>query len=374
MTPVGIDPDSVAIQIVWIVVGILVVLSLYLLFTSVIIRYAQLLVDRTKEKRRTLYYGLIIHYITGESDNLGTLSSLIKSPFEIEILVDMVTDLMSQLDGLEYPRLQDVLALPVVRNHYRAKLFSTPRPARIEACLYFARVSGLQKDETTRIRSFLDDKSTLLSHAAATVMMASTDVDIRFEALRRVAIRKRVSKLAMLEMMHLFHSSMLDQFDEESERIGELLRMDEVPAHNMAVIIRSVVDVGYSQLLIPLFDLLESGYRKDQDDVVESLLYTMGKFQFSPAGDWMVSTTLRHPNPRIRKATAQAFEDFQDARFVPALMELAQDSEITVRIRAIYALVASGPQTASALTELSERASELRELIERIRLESEAAA
>lgn len=366
--------ESLAIQVVWGAVAVLAVLSLYLLFTSVIIRYAQGLVQQQKDKRRNLYYALVIEFITTESEDLEALEAVVISPFDVETMVEIVSDLMKQLDGQEYPRLQVVMAMPVIRNHFRKKLFSAKRIEQTEGCLYFALVSVLQPDETKRIRVFVDSSHPLLAHAAASVMMASPKMIDRFEALRRMARRQGISKLALLEMLHRFHDPVADHFDDEAERLGLLLQDRDIPAKNLAVLIRGVVDVGYAQLLVPLFDLMESGYRKDDDEVLEALIYTMGRFQFGPAGEWFLEETVAHPNPKIRLATAQAFGSFQDDRYVPALMALAQDPEITVRIRALFALVAIGPSSAEALSELSARTAELKELVDRVRLETEVAA
>lgn len=87
----------------------------------------------------------------------------------------------------------------------------------------------------------------------------------------------------------------------------------------------------------------------------------------------MLETTLRHPNPRIRRSSAQAFQVFNDARYLPALMELAQDPELDVRIRAIFAMVSMGPEGHAHLKQLAGQTEELNELIRRIQDEMEGA-
>lgn len=58
-----------------------------------------------------------------------------------------------------------------------------------------------------------------------------------------------------------------------------------LPADNIGVVIRAITDIGYVQMLMVLYDLLESGFRAEDDEVIEALIYSMGQFQFGPAGD-----------------------------------------------------------------------------------------
>jgi hypothetical protein len=365
--------ESDAIRFVWIVTSLLAILSLYLLFTSVIVRIASRFVERQKEKRKNLYYGFIIAYITGESEDTKKLEKKIKSEFDIDLFVDIIADMMTQLDGLEYPRLQALLVLPVVKSHFWDRLRSRVVNKQIEACLYYALILEVNDAERAYLRTYVTSSNALLAHAAASGLLSSNDPAIRYEAVLNMARKKRISRLALLEMLYKFHNTQVDQYEEEAEFLSELLADTSIPGNNIGVVIRGIADIGYSQLVMVLYDFLESGYRADEDDVVDGLIYAMGRFQFGPAGDWMMETTVSHPNARIRRATAHAFEIFNDTRFLPSLMILAQDSELTVRIRAIFAMVAMGPEGQAHLDQLSEQTSDLQSLIRSIRNEMETA-
>lgn len=229
----------------------------------------------------------------------------------------------------------------------------------------------INDEELRLLRQYVKSPSPLLAHAAASGLLSSKEVRIRFEALTQVVHNPRISRLALIEIMYRFHTLALDQFEEESECISKLLVDTSIPAHNIGVVIRAITDIGYGQLLMVLYDLLESGFRSEDDEVIDALIYSMGQFQFGPAGDWMIDTTVGHANPRIRKSTAQAFEAFNDVRFLPYLKQLAQDPVLDVRIRAIFAMVAMGPEGQTNLDELAMQTEELQELIGRIRDEME---
>lgn len=365
--------ESDAIRFVWIVASLLATLSLYLLFTSVVVRIASRYVERQKEKRKNLYYGFIISYITGESDDTRKLEKRIKSEFDIDLFVDIIADMMTQLDGLEYPRLQALLVLPVVKSHFWDRLRSRLVNKQTEACLYYALILDVNDAERSYLRTYVKASNALLSHAAASGLLSSNDPAIRYEAVVNMARKKRISKLALLEMLYKFHNTQVDQFEEEAQYLSELLGDNSIPSNNIGVVIRGIADIGYSQLVMVLYDFLESGYRSDEDDVVDALIYAMGRFQFGPAGDWMMEKTVVHPNPRIRRATAQAFEIFNDSRYLPSLMILAHDPELTVRIRAIFAMVSMGPEGQVHLDELAEQTSDLQALIRSVRNEMETA-
>jgi hypothetical protein len=365
--------DLNALRFVYIVAALLGMLSLYLLFTSVLVRYASQYVQKQKDKRRSLFYSLIITYITEDEPDAQPLKDVVLVDFDIDLFVDLVGDLMTQLDGQEVPKLRSLLSIPVIRSGYLKKLESTIPQQQIDACLYYSRVIDLNETELTLLRTYVRSTNQLLAHSAASGLLSSEDVDIRFEAVYQMVRSRRISRLALLEILYRFHTMSSDQFEEESERLAKLIVDESLPADNIGVVIRAITDIGYVQLLMVLYDLLESGFRADDDDVIEALIYSMGQFQFGPAGDWMIETTVRHPNPRIRRSTAQAFQVFNDAKFLPALMELAHDPELDVRIRAIFAMVSMGPEGHSHLQQLAGQTEELHELIQRIQDEMEGA-
>lgn len=365
--------DLSALRFVYIVATLLGILSLYLLFTSVLIRYASRYVERQKEKRKNLFYGLIIEHITAEGATTEAIENELKVEMDIDLFVELVGDLMTQLDGQEVPKLRTLLSIPTIRSGYLKKLQSKIPQQQIDACLYYSRVIDLNEAELTLLRSYVRSSNQLLAHSAASGLLSSDDVDVRFEAVSQMVRSRRISRLALLEILYRFHSTAIDQFEEESERLANLIADESLPADNIGVVIRAITDIGYVQLLMVLYDLLESGFRADDDEVIEALIHSMGQFQFGPAGDWMLETTLRHPNPRIRRSTAQAFQVFNDAKFLPALMELAHDPELDVRIRAIFAMVSMGPEGHAHLQQLAGQTEELNELIQRIQDEMEGA-
>lgn len=363
--------DLSALRFVYIVAALLGLFSLYLLFTSVLIRVASRFVERQKDRRRSLFYGLIIEFITAEEPDSSALEKAVKSDLDIDLFVELVGDMMTQLDGMELPKLQTLLTLPVIRSMYRGKLQSKQHQQQIDACLYYSKIADVNQDELELLQRYAASDNQLLAHSAASGLLSSPEVDIRFQAVVQMVRRKRISKLALLEILYRFHTNTSDQFEEESERLAKLVVDKSMPANNIGVVIRAITDIGYVQLLMVLFDLLESGFRSDEDDIIEALIYSMGQFQFGPAGQWMTESTMRHPNPRIRRSTAQAFQSFNDPAFLPSLMILAQDEELDVRIRAIFAMVSMGPEGHAHLKELAEKADDLRELVARIQQEME---
>lgn len=365
--------DLDALWFVYVVAALLGLFSLYLLFTSVLVRMASRYVENQKEKRKVQFYAQIIDHITAEEPDTNALEESIRTDVDIDLFVELVGDLMTQLDGQELPKLQALMALPVIRKLYEKKLRSKLPQQQIDACLYLSKLSGLDADTLARLRELAASDNQLLAHSAASGLLSSPDVDVRFEAVKRMAGRPRISRLALLEILYRFHTQSSDQFEEESERLASLVVDASMPAHNIGVVIRAITDIGYVQLLMVLYDLLESGFRAEDDEILEALIYSMGQFQFGAAGDWMERSAVVHPNPRIRRSAAQAFQSFNDPRFIPALMRLAQDPELDVRIKAIFALVSMGPTVKVQLDELARQTEELNELIRRIQQEMEAA-
>ncbi|MCH8494190.1 MAG: HEAT repeat domain-containing protein [Balneolales bacterium] len=365
--------DSFALQFIATTTLVLLLITLYLLASSVLVRNAHLREKHYQETKKEIYYPLILAYMVHEDDNLDELRSYIETEDDILPLLLILYEIMDSVEGDEIERLRDMLALELIRKYQFRMLSSTHYVKRMDACAYYARMGRLTEDEFNRVSVFLTDKMLMLAHASATAVMSSKDVNHRKTALKSILLRQRISRLAILDLIYQFHNNESDQMDEEAAILLELIEDRTFPHDNISMLIKSACEIGYITLAMDLVAMLENGYWDDSALITEALIYAMGRFSLGFTSEVLIEKYLTDPRPNVRRAVAATLESFDEAEHAEHFYTLAKDVEFAVRLKAIYALAGLGDAGSVYLRQLSAETSEMRNLIRGVVAEVEGA-
>ena len=236
--------------------------------------------------------------------------------------------------------------------------------------MYYARIKDLKEREYQELERHLESANQLISHAAATGLMSSSKVSVRLKAVYRMMKSKRISRMALLEIMYLYHHETQDQMEEESSGILKIIKDKSLPAKNIAQLIRGIADVGYNNLSLELFELLSNADPEKTDaELLEALIHTLGIFGFSPISEIIREKFIHHTNYRIRRACVAALDLFGDASTVDILEVFAYDDDNDIRIKSLYALARLGEPGAWVMKRLSKKDEVFAAAIETINLE-----
>lgn len=364
------ENETTAVGVMVISIIALIILTIYLILSSVIVRFINNRKKARYNAKKEECLPKILDYVFGgaEMDTKAIQDGLNRRHDFIPVLA-LIYELLDDVEGSETERIRDILNIEAFRKFHLKLLKSSNRDDKIMAARYYSHLSEIEDIEYLYLKRFLTDKNLLVVHSAAVAIMSSADVSKRAEALVSTLKRQSVSKLAILELLYLFHHTENDQMDEEAEALINIVQHESIPDHHLSILIKGICDIGYVTLADALFDLIESDFAKDRELVVEALIYAMGNLQYGLATDTILEKYMADKRPRLRRACAALIELLQDSDYVDQLFELARDEEFSVRVKAIYALAVLGEPGKIVLKRLTEHAEELKLMVKSITAE-----
>ena len=362
-----IQNELVAVYVVIIASIVLILVTIYLFVSSLIVRYTHNRREQFYHRKREECLPNILEFVF-ESDNpdISKIENSLKSEKDFTPVLSLIFELLDDVEGNETNQLRSILGIKKIRAYHLNLLKKGNRDEKIQACIYYAKLADFTQDETKLLTGLITNPSLLVAHSAATAIMANEDPKVRYLALASIAKRKRVSKLAILELLYLFHNTENDQMDAEAHLLIGLILDKDVPDDHVGIIVKGITDIGYITMSDNLFEILQHEIVNDRELVLESLIYAIGRLQFGLAADWILKRYKSDPRPRIRRACAAMIDYLGDPDFAEVLFQLASDEEFSVRIKSIYALAGLGLQGKSYLNKLSEQTTELRTMIRSI--------
>lgn len=369
----GFSSDElIAINFILTITFLLFLVTVYLFVSSILVRNARKREEQYHEKKNDEFLPVIIEYMVGgDEGNLQKIENLIKSEADIFPILKILYELLESVDGSEIERIREILSIKKLREHHQSNLQSSSYNDKQEACLYYSRLGSLTDSEFDLLTELLNSRNLLLAHVASTAIGTSHDPKRRFKALVSIVKRRRVSRLAILDLLYLFHKTDYDQMEDETELLIQLICDKSLPPDNIAMVIKGICDIGYVGMVDDLYTLIETGYWDENEIIVESLVYAMGRFAHGMSAELIILKYASDARPRLRRACASALELLDDNTFAPTLFELARDNEFSVKMKAIYALAKLGVTGKQYLDQLAEQTTELRNMIRSIVAEVE---
>ncbi|MCH8524411.1 MAG: HEAT repeat domain-containing protein [Balneolales bacterium] len=363
--------ETLAFQFILSTTLVLITITMYLFASSVLVRNAHKREEYLIERKKEELYPIILSYMIEDNDDMQQLEEHVKGKVDIHVLLTIMYEIMDSVEGDEIDRLKDILAIDVVRQDRRKLLRSKNVENRIQACAYYSRLARFDEEEFIFFERFLYSDKLMLAHTAATALMSAENIDYRFLALSAMMKRKRVSRMAILDLLYQFHNRHNDQMDEEAEKLLAIIHDRSLPTDNIAVCIKAICEIGYVTIAMDLFELLESGYWNKSGNVTEALIYAMGRFELGFTADSIAERYLSDPRVQVRRAAVEALERFQDESLINSFHKAAKDTEFIVRLKSIYALAGFGEIAKPILNQLAQETDEMRLLIRGVRAEVE---
>ena len=370
METLSFDNETTAIGVMVITIIALILLTIYLILSSLVVRFINNRKQARYNAKKDECLPKILDYVFGGAEmDTSSVQDGLKSRNDFIPVLALIYELLDDVEGSETDRIRDVLRIDAFSKFHQKLLKSSNRDDKIMAARYYSHLAEINDAEYTLLKQFLKEKNLLVVHSAAVAIMSLTNVSRRAEALVAILKRPSVSKLAILELLYLFHHTENDQMDDEAHALIHIVQHESIPDHHLSILIKGICDIGYVTLADPLFNLIETEFASDREPVVEALIYAMGNLQYGIATDAILEKYLTDPRPRLRRACAALIELLQDSDYVDQLFELAKDEEFSVKIKAIYALAVLGEPGKVVLKRLTEQATGLKLMIKSITAE-----
>ncbi len=352
--------DTGALVLVFSVVLILLVLTIYLFFISVWVRVSNQKTERRIEQAKERFYPYILAFLE-EGKSREVVAAEIKNEEDMIVFEELVFEYIDQLRGSEFDKLQDLLKVPVLYKYRHRQLFSKDNGDRIQACYYFRSLSDYGQDIQNRLFYLIEDKDNLMSHAAATALLSLSDISLREQAVTTVARQGKLSRMAMLEIMYKFIQQDEDQVEEEAEALQRLVQDIYIPERNTAIMVESIADMGYMMLADFIYDFYLNNTRKDPNgELREALINVLGRFEYIDAAKSIALQQSDSQFPSIRKACARTLGRMKSSEHIDTLEKLATDETFEVQMEAVLALAKIIPEGKELLERMTNEEGHLR--------------
>jgi HEAT repeat protein len=285
----------------------------------------------------------LIYEFMDEGTNYVRFKRMLTTPSELQNFATVLYELIEEFEGEERERLQKLLHLPALYTQKLQKLNSGNPESQIRACYYFGRLIYLRESVSDRIEWLLDSRDEYVSFAAASAMMASEDVGLRAKALIHHCITPGISRLSIIELMYQFHKQELEQGEQESEVILNLIQNDDTTDTAKLVLIRGTADIGYHQLIDFLYSYLMDRFKGDDTGLISvALIEALGRFEYGPLMSFLTRFGVTSPRGAVRFAAVRVLSQVDAQAHVELFVKMLDDKSSRVRVASAYALAQCG--------------------------------
>ncbi|MDD2580430.1 MAG: HEAT repeat domain-containing protein [Desulfuromonadaceae bacterium] len=183
-------------------------------------------------------------------------------------------------------------------------------------------------------------------------LVADQDTQVRKEAIKAAGMQK------LVDIVPIIHQALADQdpgvketavtalagFGNNPEYMKDILNMLGTFGEDLDyAVIKSVGIVGYEKAGAVLMEELQN--KQLSNNLVYSILETLGKISYKPATELVIKNFLHHQDPDIRRVAVEALGSFCDQNSLERIEDVVHDPHWSVRKTALTALVKiAGPR------------------------------
>ncbi len=280
----------------------------------------------------------IIRYISGEV-TMKQIKSKLKHKLDFIILLELVNQLEGSLEGKEHNKLNQLIDIDEIRSHFEKWFHSDEPILQAKACLYFAKKTDFPAEFLPRLAQFTGNDHAILCYAATSALIVHGDHKNKTAALKNVLMNKKVSDMALSDLLVQFTKHGDEYHDKEAELIMTLIEDESIPPQRTAVLIRILDELEYFHGVDFLWNYYKSIDKKSTDpEVLKSLISVLTKF-----GQEKIIQDIHHyfavsDHANLRRTSAKSLGFFKKKVSIPVLQWLLNDPDFMVRYEAAKAL------------------------------------
>lgn len=343
-----------SIYVLLVVSLILLGLTLLLFGTALFVRY--------RHQKWTTKYNMykdqilpkVLDYIDeGETEEF--VDSLEGAKLEYYAIERIISDLLAEVEGNDADRLKELLYIQPIFDHHFKLLKSDNDPHRIKACNYFGNIRLINYKVIELLKEYVHSSNFLLAFSAASALMSSKDVSVRFEALSSIALNSNTTEMALLELLYKFHKEEGEQNEEEVELLKSLLINSEVSADNRALLIEGITEIGYYSMVGFLLELLKKPSLFGHNPLIfEAIIRAHGVFNNVESIPYL-RQCLKSDQPKVIVAAVNELSDYGSTEDYPAFYNLLLHERDEVKEAALNALLSNNQSTEKLIRWAPER-------------------
>lgn|GEM_PF-857690 len=332
-----------AITIMMVVVLMLAAISAMVLIGALYSRWILNVTKRNRGRKKEKLSECVIQFISGDIE-VDEVRQIIHVEEDYRILLEIINDLSSKIDGPEKERIADLLEMEPIKNYYTSRFYSKNRLEQAKACLYFARQKSFHYSFLPKVLEYTAVDYPMLSYAAAMAVIVHGNEDQKRKALKNQLLNEDLSDQAINDLFVEYQNISDGELKEEVDIIMGFLKENSYSPARTALLIKTLGELNYhesAEFLVQKF--LSIPAEQEYPDVPRTLINYMPVFATSENEeeilnrihtDFSVSTF-----SSVREACAKAMGMFMKDVSKPILMWMLYDKDFYVRFYAAKSLV-----------------------------------
>lgn len=282
---------------------------------------------------------LVIRYASGDIP-ISEVEKALKSRIDYILLLELVNRLDTTLDGIEEERLQKLMEIRRIRNHFYERFRSGTPVEKAKACLYLSRKRTLPRSFLPKLSRLTTASEPFLAYSAATAIVVHGEIDRKREAIEKILLNLSISKMAVADLIITFTRYGEEYHREEMKILTGFLRHESVSPSRKALLIETLEEIGYfhsAPALINYYKALDKSTASPVE--LQALIRILALFGFEEILQDLHLRYTSSAHPEVRAAAAEAMGLFRNDSSLPYLQWLINDLDYNVRFEAVRALI-----------------------------------
>lgn len=335
------DVDSIAIQVIQIVLFVLISLFLVLivivLIRRILLKKWAVKMKQAEEKILPILYEYLDSDITKDE-----FSKHLKNRFEVISAFKNTNILIDNFDGEQKTKLKNLLNLNQFNNYFKKALRSTSTIRIAQACMYYEKKDQTEDSVIHRLKTLQFHSYPVIKYGATLALINTDDQDIRNEALKEFIYTGDIASMAVNDVIYKY-CNLHENPNQAATMLFRYISDVATPVTNAEYIVRMIPEFGYYQLSDDLVTFFKYPYQNDLKGLLTSaLIDTLSEISDANLLELVDETkTWRSEHVAVRLSTAKWIQKFYSDDLDPVLIVLANDHDLDVRINAQMALLKS---------------------------------
>lgn len=267
-------------------VVLLVLLFLSLLGYTFWARQKQKYWQNYEQKFRDYFFSLLLDYTEKndvERDPNEIIKKIGKRTKDYSFFINLLNDLTNILDGEQRNRLNELIEHPIFLSFYAEKLFKGSTNYKILACIYFQNKEKISDRVSAKLITISKSSNLKLAYSATKSLQSADNIAIRTSALLRFFRRNDVTKLMIVELLHLFDAGTFKDRPIISKELRKIL-LSNIGIEPKVSIIRYMGNQNYFENSEFLFQFLKRvQYTQHKAPLIQSLITALAKLHHEEA-------------------------------------------------------------------------------------------
>ncbi len=324
------------------ITGILVVLVV--LFVSLIIySLARRRIRKYQEKKFTgaeEYMMPIIYGFMDKEIDTEEFSARIRSRYDLKMAYKNVNVIIDNVKGVERERLKTLLNIEEYHRYFLRQLYSSKIIEIARACVYFEKKVEANQKVMNKLRRLQHHSYPVICYAATLALINTNDSWVQNTALTVFIAKNNNSTMSIHDIVFKYYNNSQDE-EKTAQFLFSIVSNSSTPVKSSAAIVKMFPELGFYQLIDPLYTLLIKLHRKRIGGRLMAAIIEVLCELYHPELDKQIEDTFfwaSYDEP-VRFAVVKWMNEHYRKEFDDALFILAVDPSHKIRIVAQTALL-----------------------------------